>query len=67
MPAYKVAKVARPGAFKRSGHFPWSNIFSKAEAEAEAEKLLVVRNSDLLLENVHLRYSVKQSRPLAIH
>ena len=21
MPGYKVAKVARPGAFKRSGHF----------------------------------------------
>ena len=49
MPAYKVTKVVRPGVSKQSGHFLLSSIFSKAEAE----KLLVVRNCDLLLQKLH--------------
>ena len=40
MPAYKVAKVAGPGAFKRSGHFLWWRIFDKAQKLSVCHKLV---------------------------
>ena len=42
MPAYKMAKVAGPGAFKRSGHFLWCRIFGKAQKLSVCHKLVIV-------------------------